>query len=115
MKEFPYSQKTSFNKLRILKYAALAVAVFFTFSEAVYSADVTLQWDADPDPNVMGYKVYYDTDSGDPYQGYGATYGSSPIGINPDYDDQNPDPDVVEFTIQGLSEDRYYFVNSYKY
>ena len=109
MKEPPYSQKTSFKKLRILKCAALAASVFFTFSEAVYAADVTLQWDADADPNVMGYRLYYDTDSGDPYQGYGATHGSSPIGINPAYDDQNPDPNVVEFTIHGLSEGTYYF------
>jgi hypothetical protein len=110
MKKSLYPLKTSFNKLRILKYAAFAVAVFFMFSETVYAADVTLQWDADADPNVMGYRVYYDTDSGDPYEGYGATYGSSPIGINPDYDDQNPDPNVVEFTIQGLSDGTYYFV-----
>lgn len=109
MKEPLYSQKTSFNKLIILKYTTLAVAVFFTFSEAVYGADVTLQWDADADPNVMGYRVYYDTDSGDPYEGYGAREGSSPIGINHAYDDQNPDPNIVEFTIHDLSDGMYYF------
>jgi hypothetical protein len=110
MKEPLYSQKTPFNKLRILKYAALTGAFFFMFSEAVYAADVTLQWDAVTDPNVTGYRLYYDTDSGHPYQGYGATEGSSPIGMNPDYDDQNPDPNVVEFTIHGLSNGTYYFV-----
>jgi hypothetical protein len=109
MKEPLYSQKTSLNRLRILKCAALAVAVFFTFSEAVYAAGVTLQWDANP-PNVMGYRLFYDTDPGDPYEGHGARQGSSPIGIHPDYDDQNPDPNVVEFTIHDLPDGKYYFV-----
>ena len=109
MKEPLYSQKTSFNKMRILKYTALAVAVFFTFSEAVYAADVTIQWDTSTDIHVACYCVYYDTDHPGPlYRGSGAREGNSPIYVFP-ADDENPDPEFVEYTIHDLPDGKYYF------
>jgi hypothetical protein len=37
----------------------------FSFISPVYSAQVTLAWDANPDPNIAGYRVYYGTSSRD--------------------------------------------------
>ena len=71
---------------------------------------VTLQWAANTEPNLAGYNIYYDTNSGHPYEGYGAQEGSSPIEIDPDYDDETPDPNIVEYTIHDLPDGTYYFV-----
>jgi len=41
--------------------------------------DINLQWDPVTE-NITGYKIYYDTEkSGPPYNGTGATEGSSPV------------------------------------
>jgi hypothetical protein len=47
-----------------------------------FATTVILNWDADTDPNVAGYKVYYQADSStQPYQGSGAAQGASPIDV----------------------------------
>jgi len=43
--------------------------------------DVTLQLDANTEQNRAGYKIYYDIDSGPPYNGSGAVGGNSPIDV----------------------------------
>jgi hypothetical protein len=42
---------------------------------------VGLSWLANPESDVLGYKVYYDTDAGFPYNGTGASQGPSPIDV----------------------------------
>ena len=48
------------------------------FATLTYAEDVTLIWNANTEPDLAGYKVYYKTgSSGVPYNGTGATEGSS--------------------------------------
>lgn len=66
---------------------------------------VQLSWTGPPsgDPGaVASYNVYYDTDSGEPYQGVGAIQGTSPI---------NVPRNTLTFTLTGLpAGTTYYFV-----
>jgi len=45
------------------------------------ASSVELTWNANLEPDVAGYKVYYDTDTGAPYEGKGAKEGDSPIDV----------------------------------
>ena len=47
----------------------ILLAAIILYSIPVYAMDVTLQWDANTEPDLAGYKIYYDTDSGHPYEG----------------------------------------------
>ncbi len=64
---------------------------------------VTVEWDAGKDPGLAGYKIYYDTDSGPPYEPGKA-----------DSADEGPPPirvgrDVTRITLHGLSSGKKYF------
>ena len=78
------------------------------FLSPSYALDVTLAWDANTEPDLAGYGIYYDTDSGDPYNGTGATDGDSPVDMSID-EDEDPDPNVVQFTLYDLPEGTYFF------
>ncbi|UCH00946.1 MAG: fibronectin type III domain-containing protein, partial [Deltaproteobacteria bacterium] len=97
-----------------LSLVVLAI-ILFLFTPQVYSAEVTLAWDPNSEPDLAGYKIYYDTDSGDPYEGTEASGpggGPSPITLtinNPGDpynldDSQNP-----EYTLIGLDGNKVYF------
>ena len=90
------------------KIFALA-CLFFLEMGVGYAQDVTLQWDATTDYGLTGYKVYYDTDGTDPYDGTGATEGNSPITITL-AQDENSDPALVEYTLHNLNNTRTRFV-----
>ncbi len=65
-----------------------------------HALDVTLAWDANAEPDLAGYNLYYKTgSSGPPYNGTGALEGNSPIDVG----------NVTEFTIHGLSNGVTYF------
>ena len=70
--------------------------------------DVTLQWDPNTEPDLDGYRIYYDVQSGAPYNGTGAGEGDSPITIyttdkgNGSY--YLSDPDNPEFTVTNLNK-----------
>lgn len=46
---------------------------------------ITLSWAANPENDVVGYKVYYDVDDTYPYAGTGADQGDSPIDVGNAY------------------------------
>ncbi|WP_052263371.1 Ig-like domain-containing protein [Geobacter pickeringii] len=51
-------------------------------STACYAKDVSLAWDTSTNPNVTGYKIYYQADSATaPLLGTGAVQGASPISV----------------------------------
>ena len=61
---------------------------------------VTLTWDANPESDLGNYKVYYDTDSSEyPYEGTGATQGSSGFSAG----------NVVTTTVTGLTTGQTYY------
>ena len=76
------------------------VALASVFSSTAQAATATFSWSANPDGDgVVGYKLYYDTDSGQPYEGTQANEGPSPIDIPVS---SLTDPSTPEVTITGL-------------
>jgi len=73
--------------------------ILLCFQTSSYAKSVTLQWDANSEPDFAGYKIYYDTDSGALYSGTGAVEGNSPIDVG----------NVTEYTLTGLADDEVYF------
>ena len=74
----------------------------------VYSADVTLAWRANNEPNLAGYYIYYKSGtSGAPYNGTGVYEGDSPIKVPLGCfaDSANP-----EYTLHGLSDTEISFI-----
>ena len=69
--------------------------------------EVTLAWKANTEPALAGYNIYYDTDSGDPYDGTDATEGESPITV---FLEDLADPDNPEYTIQFSNAETHFFV-----
>ena len=82
-------------------FSFVASTLILTFSVTfAHSAEVTLSWDPNTEPDVAGYKIYYKTESsGPPYNGTGLTEGKSPIDVE----------NQTEFTLHGLTEDVTYF------
>jgi len=78
----------------------LLIVMFLAWCTPAYALDITLQWDANTESDLAGYKVYYKTEtSGPSYDGAGAIEGSSPIDAG----------DRTEITLHGLDEDVTYF------
>lgn len=87
---------------------------FLLMAIIVNAADVTLQWGANQETDLAGYKVYYDKDAGAPYVGSDAEEGLSPI-IIPIGD--LSDSDNPEFTLTKLSgyDNHYFAVTAYDF
>jgi hypothetical protein len=105
-----------YKKRTLGKSLLLSLGLLFCFVTPAYALDVTLQWDANTEPDLDGYKVYYRAGSSGGgilanYNGTGANpEGPSPIDV-PLTLDENPDINVVEFTIHNLPDGQiYYFV-----
>jgi len=82
------------------KCLILLIAVFFSWGIPAYAVDVTLQWDANTESDLAGYKLYYKTEtSGPSYDGTGAMEGRSPVNVG----------NRTEITLHGLDEDVTYF------
>jgi hypothetical protein len=96
------SQKKRRDQMMSFKKCAgcSVIALLFCFVTPCHAMDITLAWDANTEPNLAGYMVYYDTDgSGAPYDGEGAAEGDSPIDVG----------NVTEFTLSDLSDGQVYF------
>ncbi len=69
------------------------------FPAASYARDISFSWTANAE-TVDGYKIYYKTvSSGAPYNGTGASEGSSPISLGK----------VTTVTLHGLSDTATYY------
>ena len=55
-----------FSCLSLSKFVSLTVLsiILFLFTSQVYSAQVTLAWDPNTEPDLAGYKIYYGFSSG---------------------------------------------------
>ena len=94
--------------------AALTAGFFFCMAISAYALDVTLQWDANTEPDLAGYKIYYRAESSGGgvlgnYDGTGAYEGDSPIEMTL-AQDENSDPNTVEFTVTGLPNGQTFFL-----
>ena len=88
-----------FSLSKFLSFLVL-VTILFSLTPHVYSAQVTLAWDPNTEPDLNGYMVYYkQVSSGPPYNGTGATEGDSPIDVG----------NMTEFTLHGLTDGATYF------
>lgn len=87
--------------------AVTCIAVLFCSVSSGYALDVTLAWDANSETNLAGYKIYYGTTAGGPYNGSGSSEGASPIDVPLN---SLTNPSSPEFTIHGLADGPYYFV-----
>ena len=85
------------RKLGIL----LLMATLLTLATLAQAMDVTLQWDANTDYGLVGYKIYSTTTESGEYD--------TPVVIVL-ADDQNTDPALFEYTVTGLSNTRTRFV-----
>jgi hypothetical protein len=95
------------RKLRLYALLIHGFALADTFlllQQSVWAKDVTLAWDANKETNLAGYIVYYKTGhSGDRIkQNY-----TNKIEITL-AQDENPDPNVVEFTVKNLADNENY-------
>ena len=101
--------KLSSTTIRTILLTGIAICVCFVLlTPAVsQSAEVTLAWDANSDPNLAGYNLYYKTDAGGaPYNGTGAVEGASPITIHLADLANSESP---AFTLTGLSDGKVYY------
>lgn len=93
------------NILKGLQWPMITIFLtVFSFSPAALAIDYTLVWDANEEPNLEGYKLYYSVDwAGPPYDGLHPFYPhlDSPIDVG----------NVTEYTVHDLEEGVvYYFV-----
>ena len=93
--------------------ALILVAILFCFLNSSYADDITLKWVPNTEPDLAGYKIYYNRGfSGAPYDGVDIDQGSSPIYLTID-DPNDPyyvDPANPEFLLTGLDENDDYFL-----
>jgi len=89
------------NILSICKVVLVSAVLALSFICTGYAMDVTLEWDANAEPDLAGYKVYYDTDSGHPYDGTEADEGNS--------GQIEVDEDTTFITLHGLPDSEVYF------
>jgi len=88
-----------FSLSKFLSFIVL-VTILFSLTPQAYSAQVTLAWDPNTEPDLDGYMIYYkEVSSGPPYNGTGATEDDSPIDVG----------NVTEFTLHGLTDGVTYF------
>ncbi|KAA0890514.1 Ig-like domain-containing protein [Oryzomonas rubra] len=67
---------------RLFLVNLLTMVLLVATHATCFASSIVLQWDADTDPNVTGYKVYYQADSAtQPFQGTGATQGAAPLDV----------------------------------
>jgi chitinase len=70
------------NTSRVLLIMMLSWILSLAGHTSCFATTVLLQWDAETDPGLVGYKVYYQADSSaQPFSGTGATQGVAPVNV----------------------------------
>jgi MYXO-CTERM domain-containing protein len=64
-----------------LRLGVCLAPLVLCWSVSASAATAKLAWDANTEPDVIGYKLYYDTDSGPPYTGTQAHEGPAPVDV----------------------------------
>ena len=95
--------KSTLSSLFVLSFPFLfATLTLFLCPKIAYCYDSGFAWDANTEPDLAGYKIYYKNGvSGAPYNGIGAVEGNSPILIPVT---SLSDPKNPVYTIHGLSD-----------
>ena len=87
--------------------------IFLFIGSISYASGITLKWDANTEPDLAGYKIYYGYNSGI-YNGININQGNSPIVITilNQNDSNYMNNENPEFSLSGLDYDMndYYFV-----
>lgn len=80
----------------------IVTIILLNLASRTYAAEVILHWDANTEPNLAGYKIYYKIGSpGQPYRGTGLNEGVSPIDVG----------NNTTYRLSGVDEtETYYFV-----
>ncbi|WP_224957099.1 Ig-like domain-containing protein [Geomonas subterranea] len=66
-----------------VKHVVLLALFALIVPSAAFSSTVTLQWDPSSDPDLAGYRVYYQANSSAiPFVGSGAAEGSAPVDVS---------------------------------
>lgn len=91
------------NILKVLQWPMITIFLtVFSFSPNALAVDYTFVWDANEEPQVEGYKLYYSVDlPGPPYDGLHPFYphSDSPIDVG----------NVTEYTLHDLEEGVVYY------
>jgi hypothetical protein len=101
--------KFTLSALFVLSFLFLFVTLtLFLYPKIAYCCDAGFAWDANNEPDLAGYKIYYKNGvSGFPYNGTGAVEGSSPIQIPIA---SLSDPKNPVYTLHGLSDTGTFFL-----
>jgi hypothetical protein len=96
-----------------MKLLILCIGLILSLSTSAHALDVTLQWDANEESDLAGYRIYYRGGSSGSgvlgnYNGTGANEGDSPIEIVLSQD-ENTDPETVQYTVSNLPDGLTYF------
>jgi hypothetical protein len=100
------SKKLRVSRFSIFGHILLLFSSFVLGVNLASAAEITLAWDANSEPNLMGYNIYYDTSPGPPYLGTDADQGVSPIMV---WVEDLEDPGNPFFTITGLDDEEVYY------
>lgn len=87
-----------------IRHLLLSFLLLFLLIGQSQAKDITLAWDKNPEPEVVGYKVYYKAESSvAPLEGWGALEGDSPVVVG----------NLTTAKISGLMDNQtYYFAVS---
>jgi len=99
--------KARLDRRRRLCGVLVPLVLLIALSCPGYAQQVTLAWDANSEPDLAGYKIYYGSLTAGPYDGTGSSEGQSPISIPIS---SLEDPQHPAFVVSGLEDGTYYFV-----
>ncbi|WP_224981920.1 Ig-like domain-containing protein [Geomonas agri] len=66
-----------------IKHVLVGASLLLSFPCAAFPSTVSLQWDPSTDPDLAGYRVYYQANSSaQPFAGSGAAEGAAPVNVS---------------------------------